>query len=54
MKVSKFGINSMDLAQLKLNDFGLKYFKEVDLILKKLLLLILLIQSFIMPKHVII
>ncbi|MDL0217832.1 HTH domain-containing protein [Clostridioides difficile] len=31
----EFGINSMDLAQLKLNDFGLKYFKEVDLILKK-------------------
>lgn len=31
----EFGINSMDFAQLKLDDFGLKTFKEVDNILKK-------------------
>ncbi|MBY2479104.1 hypothetical protein KWV16_19810 [Clostridioides difficile] len=31
----EFGINSMDFAQLKLDDFGLKIFEEVEVILKK-------------------
>lgn len=31
----EFGINSMDFAQLKLDDHGLKIFKEVEIILKK-------------------
>lgn len=44
----------MDFAQLKLDDFELKTFKEVEVILKKLLVLILLTQIFIMHRHVII